>query len=240
MKIVVEHYNADCVPNPNPHGATSYKTFNKVRQAILAACRKHGVTYPDDDPYPDANPFECDMFLVDDQYNDDLYHYMEICNRKVLSPAWFQDMMEVLRHFPNWGIGIKNIRFAYLIVFSDKLMVTGHPMSGCNDIKSVVAAASANLWGVNGEVDPYIAEQFHREELLESPICGCYYCCAIFPPSQIIQWTDEDDDGSGQTAVCPQCGQSKIIAPKPSFTLEPESLRQLSELAFGPVAKRFT
>jgi hypothetical protein len=230
----VEHYNAERVPNPNPRGATPYKTFEKVRQEIIGVCRKHGVTGPDD------NPYDCDVYVVDDQYNDELYHYVEVYNRKLLSPDWVQDMMAAVRRFRGWGAAVKNIRFAYLLIFGDKLMVTGYPFAGCDDIESVAAAASANLWGVKGEEDPYIGEQFHREDLLAAPICGCYHCCAMFPPSQIVKWTNEDDDGVGQTAVCPRCGQSKVIAPKPSSTFEPEALRRLSELAFGPLTKRST
>ena len=232
MRTVVEHYTAERVPNPNPRGETPYRSFERVRQALVAVCRKHGVTGPDD------NPYDCDVYVVDDQYNDELYQYVEVYNRKLLSPEWLQQMMLALRRFPGWGAGVKNIRFAYLLIFGDKLMVTGYPFAGCCEIETVAAAASANLWGVNGEEDPFINNRFHREQLLAAPICGCFHCCAMFPPSQIAHWTDEDNHGIGRTGVCPRCGQSTVIAPNPSFTLDPDELRRLSDLAFGPLTMR--
>jgi len=45
----------------------------------------------------------------------------------------------------------------------------------------------------------------HRHQLQESAICGCFYCLAIYPPSQIKEWTDEVDR-IGQAALCPRCG----------------------------------
>jgi len=225
---IVEHYNADRVPNPNPRGATSSKTFERVRLALVTVCRSYGVTGPDD------YPRDCDVWVVDDQYNDELYQYIEVYNRQLLSIEWLQDMMAVLSRFPGWGAGVKNIRFAYLLIFADKLMVTGFPFAGCHDVGSVAAAASANLWGVKGEVDPFTSDQFNREELLAASECGCYHCCAMFAPTEIVKWTDEGEDGVGQTGVCPRCGKSKVIAAKPSFRLQREDLRRLSELAFGP------
>jgi hypothetical protein len=29
----------------------------------------------------------------------------------------------------------------------------------------------------------------HKKELLESHICGSFYCCKIFSPQEIIEWT---------------------------------------------------
>ncbi len=238
---IVEHYNAERIPNPNPKGSTSYSTFDKVRKSLLTASRKYGAAGPDDElldyvSSPDGNPY--DLYIIDDQYNDELYQYAEVYNRNILSPAWLKDMMSALRRFPGWAIGIKNIRFAYLIIFSDKLMVTGYPFSGCNDIESIAAAASANLWGVNGEEDPFVNELFNRKAVLESPICGCYYCCAMFPPSEIVNWKDENHEGIPQTAICPRCSECKVLTPKPSVTMRPEALLQISELAFGPISER--
>jgi hypothetical protein len=135
QRVAVEHYPGDHVPNPNPRGATPSKTFAKVRQAMVAVCRKHGVTGPDDDPY------DCDVHVVDDPYNDKLYHYVEIHNRKVLSIEWVQEIMDTLRRFPGWGVGVKNTRFAYLLIFHDKVMVTGCPFPGCHDLSGGILSA---------------------------------------------------------------------------------------------------
>src|SRR5205814_1088057 len=31
----------------------------------------------------------------------------------------------------------------------------------------------------------------HREEVVASDICGCFYCRQTFPPSEIEEWVDE-------------------------------------------------
>lgn len=51
----------------------------------------------------------------------------------------------------------------------------------------------------------------HREEVLSSTRCGCFYCLAMFPPSDIVEWIDEDERGIGQTAMCPRCGIDSVI-----------------------------
>ena len=38
----------------------------------------------------------------------------------------------------------------------------------------------------------------HRVEVLGSSICGGIYCMVIFPPSDVVEWVDEDPSGQGQ------------------------------------------
>jgi hypothetical protein len=38
----------------------------------------------------------------------------------------------------------------------------------------------------------------HRDAILASTLVSCYYCCKTYPPSKIVEWTD-----NGQTAICP-------------------------------------
>lgn len=247
MHTMIEHYEADRIPNENPLEDTPFEVWNETREAIVACCQKFGVVGPDDKinvlfglkkPSPSVNLDQCDFWVVDDQYNDELYHYIEIYNRTVLTPAWLEAIMAVLRHHPGWGIGIKNIRFAYLLIFGEKIMVTGYPFMNCHDVESVARAASENLWGVTGEVDPYISSEYNQTELMNAPICGCFYCCSIFPPSEIKEWVGNAMRGLDQTAVCPHCGTQNVIAPKPTFTLSPDALRHMSALAFGPFELR--
>jgi len=53
----------------------------------------------------------------------------------------------------------------------------------------------------------------HRDEILSSERCGCFYCGTIFPPTEAKDWTDERD-GVGQTALCPRCGIDAVIGSK--------------------------
>lgn len=52
----------------------------------------------------------------------------------------------------------------------------------------------------------------HRDEITASTQCGCFQCCATFPPEQIVDWTDD-----GDTALCPQCGIDTVIGDRSGF-----------------------
>ena len=54
--------------------------------------------------------------------------------------------------------------------------------------------------------EAYEHASYHRDEILSSNSVGCFYCCKVFPKSQIVKWSDEDKAGMGQTARCPKCG----------------------------------
>lgn len=38
--------------------------------------------------------------------------------------------------------------------------------------------------------------------------CGCYYCCKIYNPREIVEWVN---DHSGQTPICPHCGIDSVV-----------------------------
>ena len=58
----------------------------------------------------------------------------------------------------------------------------------------------------------------HRTEVLASISCGCFYCCEVFPPSDIEDWTDEWE-GIGQTALCPRCGIDSVIGSESGYPI---------------------
>ena len=66
----------------------------------------------------------------------------------------------------------------------------------------------------------------HREEVLTSELCGCFYCLAVFPPAAIKRWTDTQN-GIGQTALCPKCGIDSVIGSSSGYPIEPVFLGQL-------------
>jgi hypothetical protein len=232
MTVVVEHYTATHIDNPNPAGETSGDDFWEVYEGLEEVCRHYGPTGPGD--------VDCDLYLVDDQYNDELYHYLQIYNRSLACPELLHDLMRALKRYPGWGIGVSNIRFAYLLIFESKLMVTGWPFAGCDDVETVAAALSSNLWGVKDEIPDWTDESFHREQLLQAEQCGCYTCCHILRPEDIQEWADPDADGIGRTAICPCCGQQTVIAPTGQGPLSLAKLIALSELAFGPILSRLS
>ena len=60
----------------------------------------------------------------------------------------------------------------------------------------------------------------HRVEVTASERCGCFCCEAIFPPVEIVEWTDEWE-GVGQTALCPRCGIDSVIGSESGYPVTP-------------------
>lgn len=72
----------------------------------------------------------------------------------------------------------------------------------------------------------------HRDEVLSSEWCGCFYCLGIFPPTDIQDFTDTVD-GVGVTALCPRCGVDSVIGSASGFPIESEFLRAMRKRWFG-------
>ncbi len=68
----------------------------------------------------------------------------------------------------------------------------------------------------------------NRAEVLNSELCGCFYCLQTFPPSEVEQWTDEIN-GVGTTAVCPRCGIDSVIGSRSGFALAPAFLKAMHD-----------
>ncbi|HUN90360.1 MAG TPA: hypothetical protein VMU28_16280 [Terriglobales bacterium] len=62
----------------------------------------------------------------------------------------------------------------------------------------------------------------HREELIRSDSCGCFYCLKIFAPDEIAEWIDE-----GQTALCPYCPVDAVIGSASGYSITKESLEEM-------------
>ena len=64
-----------------------------------------------------------------------------------------------------------------------------------------------------------------------SKMCGCYYCCSIFPSSAV---TDEDwvPDRHGRTVLCPKCGIDAVIGDASGIPIQKDVLKELYEEEF--------
>jgi hypothetical protein len=51
---------------------------------------------------------------------------------------------------------------------------------------------------------------------------------AIFPPSAICDWTDEDE-----TALCPECGIDSVIGDASGYAVNKEMLARMEKHWFG-------
>lgn len=53
----------------------------------------------------------------------------------------------------------------------------------------------------------------HEREVMESTLCGCFYCRETFPPVEIEDWLDDEPP----TALCPRCGIDSVIGDASGF-----------------------
>jgi Pyruvate/2-oxoacid:ferredoxin oxidoreductase delta subunit len=73
----------------------------------------------------------------------------------------------------------------------------------------------------------------HRAEIESSQLCGCFYCLGIFGPDNIVDWTDESNPHSQQTALCPVCGIDSVIGDASGIKITPTFLETMRTLWFG-------
>ena len=76
----------------------------------------------------------------------------------------------------------------------------------------------------------------HRDQIERSATCGCFYCLAMFPPAEILDWVDGPLDAgldAGVTALCPRCGIDSVLPDNvPNAPLSPELLAAMQRFAF--------
>lgn len=53
----------------------------------------------------------------------------------------------------------------------------------------------------------------HKQEVMESDLCGCFYCLETYAPSEIEEWIMENDN-RGETTICPKCGIDSVLSSK--------------------------
>jgi hypothetical protein len=74
----------------------------------------------------------------------------------------------------------------------------------------------------------------HREDILSSASCGCFYCLAIFPPTEVEDWIEENPDNTaditltGQTALCPKCGIDSVIGSASGYPITADFLQRMN------------
>ena len=73
----------------------------------------------------------------------------------------------------------------------------------------------------------------HRREILDSRFCGCFYCLFIFEPTNLDLWTDKNEAGVGQTALCPKCSIDSVIGDKSGYPINIDFLRSMQNHWFS-------
>lgn len=80
--------------------------------------------------------------------------------------------------------------------------------------------------------DAHKKSSMHREEVLASTTCGCFYCQTTFAPRKIGEWVDPRRSTTGATALCPNCGIDSVIGDAAGFPLTAEFLVDMHERWF--------
>lgn len=68
---------------------------------------------------------------------------------------------------------------------------------------------------------------FHKKDVENSSLCGCFHCSKIFNPRKIVEWTD-----NGETAICPYCGIDSVIPNVKNNTETKEVLNMMLKYYF--------
>lgn len=143
LRLPVGHFTAERVGNPpDPKDLEELSdgvcqndvNWLGLQEDLLNTLEKHGLTGPDD---PADQP---QFYLVDDRYNDERYHYVEVFDGTVLTLNWLRDMVNTLKAYHGWGVGM-NLGQGYWLVFADRLLVKGNAFRRCKDAVSAVGAA---------------------------------------------------------------------------------------------------
>jgi len=67
----------------------------------------------------------------------------------------------------------------------------------------------------------------HKDEVLSSQKCGCFFCIEIFTPDAINEWVD-----GGRTALCPYCGIDSLIGDKSEYPVTKNFLKSMNKVWF--------
>lgn len=73
---------------------------------------------------------------------------------------------------------------------------------------------------------------FHKKEIMESELYGCFNCLRTFKPQEIFNWCDEENP-KGATAMCPFCYVDSVIGSKSGFPVDdPNFLEEMYKYWF--------
>ena len=67
--------------------------------------------------------------------------------------------------------------------------------------------------------------------VMKSDMCGCYYCCRIFPSSEIsdLDWIQ---DLHGRTVLCPYCSIDAVLGDASGIPIQKDVLEELRKEKF--------
>ncbi len=69
----------------------------------------------------------------------------------------------------------------------------------------------------------------HKKEIIETELCGCFYCMETFSPKEILDWIEEND--YEETALCAKCGIDSVLSSKWPIK-DPKFLKEMNDYWF--------
>lgn len=81
----------------------------------------------------------------------------------------------------------------------------------------------------------YVAHKrsiYHRTEIENSYLCGCFHCRSVFRSNKIREWTDVSKPMPEQTALCPHCGIDSVVGDDSGFEITDEFLAKMCQKWF--------
>lgn len=71
----------------------------------------------------------------------------------------------------------------------------------------------------------------YRDEISRRETCGYFCCLATSCPHEVEGWVD-DQDGVGQTTLCPYCTMDSVIGSESGFPINKVILAQMYQYWF--------
>jgi hypothetical protein len=84
---------------------------------------------------------------------------------------------------------------------------------------------------VRKQIAEYPSTTHNRQLLAESEMAGCISCLQIFSPNEIVNWRDSFESMTGETALCPNCGDDSIVGSASGIPITLSSLSALNEIS---------
>ncbi|MCR5491783.1 MAG: sel1 repeat family protein [Bacilli bacterium] len=82
--------------------------------------------------------------------------------------------------------------------------------------------------------EPYESYRRHAVdneiEIVQSDICGCFFCRSIFSARDVNDWYNDD---RGMSALCPECGMDAVIGDASGIKIDKPLLKQMNVLFYG-------
>jgi hypothetical protein len=83
----------------------------------------------------------------------------------------------------------------------------------------------------SSHVEAHAKSSNHRDELLESDCCGCFYCQKVFESQLIKEWIDEVD-AVATTELCPFCGIDSVVGSASGYSIDAAFLKRMHDYWF--------